>query len=285
MDTAGEGSVDELLTRSERLLRASGLKHPEREAVLCVAGVLGISSGELAIMRLLSRSCSDRDAQRVRVAVTRRARREPLQHILGSAPFMDFELAVGPGVFVPRYETESLVEIAIRYLQDARGTVIDIGSGSGTIAIALARALPEVTVVALEASPHAWPWLQRNIRTLAPRVQARFGSWDMNLPSGKIAAICTNPPYIPQTEIPRDPEVRCFDPAMALYSGEDGLGEIRRIASVAAGRLRSGGFVITEHTEAQGDAVQRCFTDAGLRDARTFRDLTDRPRFTVAWQQ
>lgn len=266
------------------VLAPSGIVNAEREAELLIAAVSGRSLGDLQLDQLLGRSIAADDCRRIRLATARRARREPLQHITGTAPFMDFELAVGPGVFVPRPETELLVAFATGELADATGTVIDIGAGSGTIAIGIARACPNVEVVALEASPLAWPWLRRNVRELAPNVDTRFGDWVQQVPEGPLAAICSNPPYVPSTAIPQDPEVRCFDPEMALYSGADGLDEIRRIAAVAAAQLRSDGFVVVEHTEDQGEAIRACFSGAGLKRATTISDLTDRPRLTVAWQ-
>lgn len=267
----------------------SGFDDPAREAQLLVAAVLDRSLGDLELDRLLGRRVPAADSRRVLELAERRARREPLQHLVGRAPFFGVELAVGPGVFVPRPETELLVETALATLAPAAEgrspRVADLGSGSGAIAIAIANRRPDARVLALEASPHAWPWLRRNLRALAPDVEARFGDWRAQLagePDGAFAALVSNPPYVPASEIPADPEVRRHDPATALYSGADGLDEIRRIAAAAARLLAPGGHVLVEHTERQGEAVRAVLSDAGLADARTRTDLTGRDRISLA---
>lgn len=283
-------TVEELTKNVTMTLSSGAFRDPQREAALLIAAVSERSLGELEVDRLLGRELPAKVVERILVAAERRARHEPLQHITGRAPFRDFELAVGSGVFVPRPETEMLVEFVLSNLpvagqtMDASSTVVDIGAGSGTVAISVARARNDLNVVALEASPFAWPWLQRNVRELAPQVDSRFGDWQAQLPAGNFLALCSNPPYVPAASFPADPEVRLFDPDMALYSGEDGLDEIRRIARAGAERLVGGGFVVVEHTEEQGEAIRAIFDTAGLVAARTEHDLTGRPRFTAAWQ-
>lgn len=275
--------IDELVDEVERRLERSQLSR--RDAQLLVAGALGLRLGDLELARLMGTGASDAQVERVRELASRRARREPLQHLLGEAPFTDFTLRVGPGVFVPRPETEVLVDHALTLAGALPpGAIADIGSGSGAIAISVARALPQRQVIALEASPFAWPWLRQNIRELAPQVQPRFGDWHAGLESHAepLAALLSNPPYVPQSEIPSDPEVRLFDPELALYSGQDGLVEIRRIAQLAARRLSRGGIVAVEHTEQQGEQVRSIFTAAGLQHANTIRDLSGRERHTFA---
>ena len=275
--------MDELLTAVARRLRPAHLG--PRDAALLVAAALDRSLGEVELARLLGKAVPAAAAARILALAQRRARREPLQHLVGTAPFLDFELAVGPGVFVPRPETEVLVARVAEELDAApAGRVADVGSGSGAIAIGLARAHPARRVDAFEASPYAWPWLRRNVRGLAPGVAVHFGDWAASLArvEGEFAAIVSNPPYVPAREIPRDPEVRLFDPAPALYSGVDGLDEIRRLAAAAALRLRPGGLVAVEHTEAQGAVVRELFAAAGLRDGATIRDLAGRDRHTLA---
>lgn len=275
--------MDELLAAVARRLQPAHLG--PRDAALLVAAGLDRSLGDVELARLLGKPVATGEAERIMAIADRRARREPLQHLVGTAPFLDFDLAVGPGVFVPRPETEVLVARAITELgATPNGPVADIGSGSGAIAIGVARAHPDRRVHAFEASPHAWPWLRRNVAARAPGVVPHFGDWAASLArlEGEFAAIVSNPPYVPAREIPRDPEVRLFDPEPALYSGADGLDEIRRIAAAAAARLRPGGFVAVEHTETQGEAVRELFQAAGLGDAVTIRDLADRDRHTLA---
>ena len=168
---------------------------------------------------------------------------------------------------------------------DARPRVADLGAGSGAIAIAIAAARPDARVLALEASPRAWPWLRRNLRAHAPGAEPRFGDWRQQLeaePDGDFALLVSNPPYVPTREIPADPEVRRHDPEPALYSGADGLDEIRRIAGAARRLLAPGGHVLVEHTERQGAATRAVLESAGLVDAATLADLTGRDRITLA---
>jgi release factor glutamine methyltransferase len=278
--------IDDLLRAATVTLGRAGLAAPEPAIV--VAAALGRGRGDLELDRLLGRTVCDDDANRVREVVRRRARREPLQHILGVAPFDQVEVAVGPGAFVPRPETEVLVAAAADRLVDAEaGLVADVGSGTGAIAISLGLRLPRMRVVALEASAHAWPWLRRNVAANASaKVAARFGDW---LPQLRAAAtgeplrgIVSNPPYVPLREVPRDPEVRMFDPEPALYSGGDGLDEIRRIIVFAAEALEPGGLVALEHTEEQGAEIRNLARAAGLDSPETIVDLAGRERHTLA---
>ena len=280
----------ELQQQVARILVPGGFPNPAREAELLIAAVLDRSPGQLELDRLLGRSLERDQVDGVLAVASRRARREPLQHLVGSAPFREVELAVGPGVFVPRPETELLVEL-VRTAPAARrhqARIADLGSGSGAIAIGVAMALPGAEVVALEASPFAWPWLQRNLRRHAPHVEARFGDWDAQLAHEHPASfdvLVSNPPYVPQREIPADPEVRLFDPETALYSGGDGLDEIRRIAVAAERLLRADGCLVVEHTEEQGAEIREIFAAQGLVDTATHPDLTGRDRFTSARQR
>lgn len=280
----------ELQQQVARILVPGGFPNPAREAELLIAAVLDRSHGQLELDRLLGRSLERDQVDGVLAVASRRARREPLQHLVGSAPFREVELAVGPGVFVPRPETELLVELvcAEPAARRAQARIADLGSGSGAIAIGVATALPGAEVLALEASPYAWPWLQRNLRTHAPRVEARFGDWDAQLAHEHPASfdvLVSNPPYVPQREIPADPEVRLFDPETALYSGGDGLDEIRRIAVAAERLLRADGCLVVEHTEEQGAEIREIFAAQGLVDTATHPDLTGRDRFTSARQR
>ncbi|WP_193128254.1 peptide chain release factor N(5)-glutamine methyltransferase [Gulosibacter sediminis] len=275
--------MDELLAMVTRRLLRSQLT--ARDAVLLASVGLGRSLGDIELARLLGKTVEVSEAERVLSLADRRARREPLQHLAGAAPFLELDLAVGPGVFVPRPETEVLVERVTEELgATPAGHIADLGSGSGAIAITLARRAAGREVFAFESSPYTWPWLRRNINALAPEVVPRFGDWRASIDriDGEFAALVSNPPYVPAREIPRDPEVRLFDPEAALYSGSDGLDEIRRIAEVASERLVPGGFVAVEHTEDQGGSVRQLFGDAGLVGSFTIQDLAERDRHTFA---
>lgn len=273
-------------------LAHSGFANPNREADLLMSAILGRSLGDIELDHLLGRSLASEDINSLLRAARRRARREPLQHLAGQAPFYGLDFHVGEGVFVPRPETEVLVEFALNFLRDSSipaPLVADLGSGSGAIAAAVATQYPDAHVLAFEGSPFTWPWLLRNLRRLAPTVNAQFGDWHERIhalaaqqPARRYACILSNPPYVPAAQIPADPEVRHFDPEMALYSGADGLTDIRRIATTAAALLQPNGLVAVEHTEQQGEQVRALFTAAGLREANTEKDLSGRNRFTWA---
>ena len=230
--------------------------------------------------------------------------REPLQHILGSAAFRHLSVAVGPGVFVPRPETETLVELALSVLEsdglsggisDAASTrAVDLCSGSGVVALALATERPGTTVWAVELDSHARGWLDRNVaahqQVLAQRgsavvvVAGDATAPPQTVPRGVDIVTC-NPPYIPDAAVPRDPEVALHDPAIALYGGPDGLDVVRGVVGVAAELLRPGGWLLIEHGDAQGghDGVPGVVSaHGGFVDVADHRDDAGRPRVTLA---
>lgn len=220
-------------------------------------------------------------------AVARREAREPLQHITGRAFFRYLELQVGPGVFVPRPETESVVGWAIdavRAMDVAEPLIVDLCTGSGAIALALAQEVPRSRVHAVELSDEALVWARKNVE--GSKVDLRQGNaleafQDLN---GQVDLVISNPPYIPLTEWEHvAPEARDHDPEMALFSGEDGLDTIRGIERTAHRLLRPGGVVVIEHADTQGGQVPWIFTEeAGWADAADHPDLNNRPRFTTA---
>jgi release factor glutamine methyltransferase len=215
--------------------------------------------------------------------VARRAAREPLQHLIGTAAFRHLELCVGPGVFVPRPETEGLVDLVLPGCGPGR-RAIDLCAGSGAIAIALATEAPGTDVVAVEVSPEALPWLRRNVAALAPHdVDIHAGSVDDAL--GDLFAdvladvVVSNPPYLPDGWVV-DPEVEA-DPAIALWGGPDGLTVIRAVVVAAARLLRPGGLVAVEHDASHQPAVLDCLRRKGFVDVRGHRDLTGRDRYAT----
>jgi release factor glutamine methyltransferase len=217
--------------------------------------------------------------------VARRAAREPLQHLTGRAWFRHVELAVGPGVFVPRPETELLagwaVESAARL--DAP-LVVDLCTGSGAIAKAVAHEVPQARVHAVELDEPAYRWAQRNLAgTGVDLRQGDFGTAFDDL-SGTVDVVVCNPPYVPlEAWESVAPEARDHDPHLALFSGADGLDAIRVLAVRAAVLLRPGGVLGVEHADVQGEAVPAVLTTTGRwTEVRDHRDLAGRPRFTTA---
>ncbi|HEY6789263.1 MAG TPA: peptide chain release factor N(5)-glutamine methyltransferase, partial [Trebonia sp.] len=231
--------------------------------------------------------------------IARRANREPLQHITGVAYFRYLELDVGPGVFVPRPETEVMTGWAIDRLREmdvAEPVAVDLGTGSGAIALSIAQEVPRARVHAVEADPLARAWAERNITRYvdsytAGRVLLHAGDFTQRLDrgadglaalSGTVDLVVSNPPYIPVgSQVP--PEVGEYDPPAALWSGSDGLDAMRSVERVARQLLRPGGLVAVEHGWQQGAAVYWIFSEeAGWRDTRNHRDLAGRDRFVTA---
>ena len=282
--------VAEALASLRDRLAAAGVPSPEADSELLLGSVLGLSRGELLAHAHLGKELSAPLSVALEALVQRREAREPLQHIVGRAPFMNFEVEVGPGVFIPRPETESLAERAISVAQslgvDERGlSVVDLCSGSGVLAISLARAVPWASVVALEVSPEASVYLERNVSRLAPSatvVCASVADFGKTLAMSSLDMIVANPPYIPDSEVPNDPEVFAHDPHLALFGGADGLDVVREIVALALHALRPGGVIMMEHSNLQGAAMAELLSANGFRTIHTEQDLLGRDRFTHA---
>jgi len=271
-----------------RTLGLAGVPTPEADAELLIGHVLGLSRGGVQAKAIAGAVLGLDDYLRVAEAVDRRAAREPLQHITGRAAFRSLELAVGPGVFVPRPETELVAQLAIDTLlavASPEPAAIDLGTGSGAIALSLASEVPHARVWAVENSPRAFIWARQNAREQdLPNLRLVFADLAEALPEldGGLDVVVSNPPYIPLGAIPRDPEVRLHDPEAALYGGEDGLDVVRALSVRARALLRPGGTLVLEHAEQQGAAIRALLAADGWRAAATHRDLTGRDRATTA---
>ncbi|MFB2597991.1 peptide chain release factor N(5)-glutamine methyltransferase [Herbiconiux sp. P17] len=284
-------TVRSLYERSVAILAASGIADPQVDAELLIGHVLGASRGRVQSLTVTDAPLGVDDTVAIVEAVERRAAREPLQHITGVAWFRSLELAVGPGVFVPRPETEFVAGLAIDSLRavvaapDARPLAVDLGTGSGAIALSLATEVPHADVVAVENSTAAFIWAKQNLRTVGAE-NARLVFIDLAdaLPEldGTVDVVVSNPPYIPAGAVPRDPEVRLHDPEHALYGGDDGLEVVRSVSATARRLLRPGGSLMIEHGDLQGDEMRALLTAAGWRATATHRDLTGRDRATTA---
>lgn len=270
----------EVAQATQRLADA-GVPSPRFDAEELAAFVHGVKRGELIRV-----SDAEFDA-RYWEAVARREAREPLQHITGRAFFRYLELQVGPGVFVPRPETESVVGWAIdavRAMDVAEPLIVDLCTGSGAIALALAQEVPRSRVYAVELDEGAYGWARKNVE--GSRVELQQGDAFSAFPEldGHVDLVVSNPPYIPLTEWEYvAPEARDHDPELALFSGEDGLETIRGLERTAHRLLRPGGVVVVEHADTQGGQVPWIFTeDRGWADAADHPDLNNRPRFATA---
>jgi release factor glutamine methyltransferase len=283
-DTA---TVASALTWARGILGEAGLPSPEVDAALLLGHVLGLGRGEVATKELVGSSLRAADEAAFHDLVARRATREPLQHITGIAPFRSLELHVGPGVFVPRPETEAVAQIAIDALRaraDESPIAVDLGTGSGALALSLAVEVPQAHVYAVELSPEAAVWTERNIASVGARVDLVVGDLADALPEldGLVSVVVSNPPYIPLGMVPRDPEVLLFDPQLALYGGDDGLDVVRALSKTALRLLVSGGALVIEHGEQQGQAIRDLLRADGWRAPATHPDLTLRDRATTA---
>jgi len=224
-------------------------------------------------------------ASKIRTLADQRARRVPLQYLTGTAPFRYLELAVGPGVFIPRPETELLVGWGLDALAGRPAPlVVDLCSGSGAIALAVAGEHPGSVVVAVEQSAGALPWLRRNAASTRIKIIEGDALSPATLPDldGHVDAVLSNPPYVPSaTRVP--PEVADHDPAAAVFAGADGLDVIRGLVPRAARLLKPGGVVAIEHDDSHGQAVPDLLRAAGVfGEIADHDDLTGRPRFATA---
>ncbi|MFD4959392.1 peptide chain release factor N(5)-glutamine methyltransferase [Microbacterium sp. NPDC058389] len=278
----------EALRRAVDRLAAAGVPDAAVDAELLVGFVLGTGRGGVQAAAIRGDALSAEDAERLDGLVARRATREPLQHLTGTAPFRHLELRVGPGVFVPRPETEMVAQLAIDALREAASPspiAVDLGSGSGAIALAMATEVPHAEVYAAENSVDAFVWTKENFDHVgAGNAHLAFIDLAHAFPEldGTVSVVASNPPYVPDEAIPRDPEVRFFDPPAALYGGADGLDVVRVLSGVGLRLAHPGGIIVIEHGEWQGEAIRGILEADGWRAAATHPDLTMRDRATTA---
>lgn len=280
MQTALEGAVSQLTL--------AGVPDPRVDAELLIGHVLDLNRGQVQSKAITDAALEQADADRIAELVERRAAREPLQHITGRAPFRSLNLAVGPGVFVPRPETEQVVQFAIdalRVVASEQPIAVDLGTGSGAIALAMATEVPHARVYGVEVSPLAFVWTKQNFRESgATNATPVFTDLAVALPEldGTVSVVISNPPYIPKAAIPRDPEVRLFDPEIALYGGDDGLDVVHQVSATGLRLLHSGGTLVMEHGELQAADIAALLRADGWLAVATHRDLLGRDRATTA---
>lgn len=275
--------VEALAFAKEALIRA-GVPSPDADAYWLLAHTLGITRAELLTQITFDFSLSQEQLSQFKEVLDQRSNRVPLQHITGLAGFRTLELEVGPGVFIPRFETEQVAQIAIDYLNSLSGKprAVDLGTGSGAIAISLSKET-NAEVFAIEISQQAAEYAQKNIQKNQAEVELIIGSIEQELPKlQSLDLVISNPPYIPLSAIPLDPEVRDFDPELALYSGEDGFDTIRQILEIAPVALRVGGLLVLEHADGQSDAVRELLLEAGYGGISVHPDPTGRLRAVSA---
>jgi release factor glutamine methyltransferase len=281
MNTTQSFDRRSVLAVATRRLAEAGVPSPEYDAAELLAHVLGTSRAQLFGLDTVP---PGRMAE-FNVLVDRRAQREPLQHLTGVAHFRHVTLAVGPGVFVPRPETELLAGWAIEAASTRdRPVVLDLGTGSGAIAAAVADEVPAARVHALELDERAHQWAERNLAGTGVDLRQGDLATGFDDLAAKVDVIVSNPPYIPlEAWESVAPEARDHDPELALWSGGDGLDAIRALEVRAAVLLRPGGVIGVEHADAQGETAPGVFTGSGRwTDVKDHHDLADRPRFLTA---
>jgi release factor glutamine methyltransferase len=281
----------EAIAQAAGTLAAAGIDSARTDAELLAAHVAGTERGRLALFDP-DRGFFDRFGH----AVATRAKRVPLQHITGTAAFGSVELQVGPGVFIPRPETESMLEWALAQQLPASPLIIDLCTGSGALAVALAAGMPGATVIAVDNDPAALEYARRNTASTGVRLVAADVTDLGLLPEfvGSVDLVVSNPPYIP-CGVELDPEVSQHDPHHALFGGPDGMSVITPIVRRVAHWLKAGGLLAVEHDDSTSQAcvdviravpnpasLRSCPPDRAFTEVTARSDLTGRPRFVTA---
>ena len=289
-------AVRNVLRAAEEQLKAAGVPSPRVDAEILLCHVLDCDRTAL----LIRESVDDDQLEEFIQFLGFRSARVPLQHLTGLAPFRRIEAQVGPGVLIPRPETELLVDKAIAFVRDVpEPVIVDLCSGSAAMSVSLAMEIPCSQVHALEFYEDAFNYGQANVRKYAAEI-AMNGSTislikddvrgcetrELKSLAGKVDVIVANPPYIPAAAIPRDPEVFQFEPHVALFGGEDGMDFIGAIVAAAEVLLKPGGLVVIEHGDNQGESgdpsVPKFLRESGLfASVSDHNDLAGRPRFTT----
>lgn len=290
-------TVREVLKWATTKLNTAQCTSPETDAQLLLAFALKVDRKNLPADQELT---TDQSAKFTEL-IEKRAQRIPLQHLTGQAFFRYLELEVGPGVFIPRPETELLVEAGLVELNKKSGAklAVDLCAGSGAIALSLALESPNTTVHAVELSTQAFVWLEKNVAAHSEQL-ARLNSTvitynedatNLNVLSalnGTVDVVLSNPPYIPDEMIPREPEVRDHDPKLALFGGPDGLDVARKVSIVAANLLKPNGFFGMEHADVQGESAVDLLRNTGGNNLEIWSQVIDHvdynqlPRFVTA---
>lgn len=278
-------TVLEVIKRSAEFLESKGVDSPRLQIELLLGHVLKVP--RLKLYLDFERQLSDSELNTLRQLVKRRGEREPLQYILGTTSFCGIEIAVTPAVLIPRPETELLVEQAWSFLaarRDQPATVLDFGAGSGCIAIAIAHKFPAGEVHAIDASDEALQVARANAERVGTRVQFHQAAAIKDLASPQMFdLIVSNPPYIPDAEVETlQPEVRNFEPRLALGGGKDGLDFYRMIASQARCRLSTNGCVMLELGHGQEQAARQIFEREGWLLEPVITDYAGTPRILIA---
>lgn len=278
----------DLVEHAAKRFEEIGIDSAMVDAELLAGHVLHQTRGGIQSEIIRGSEVTDAQADEITNLYARRLNREPLQHITGMAYFRNLELQVGRGVFIPRPETEFVAQLAIDALRSvaaAAPVAIDLGTGSGAIALAMATEVPNAKIYAIEKSADAIPYTKKNFEFYGGEnstlIQGDLAEAFEEL-NGTASVVASNPPYIPLAAVPRDVEVRLHDPEIALYGGEDGMQVMHQVSATAKRLLHSGGTLVVEHADSQGDQVSQLLLADGWRQVRSHKDLTGRDRAVTA---
>ena len=277
--------IKALISDGKAQIEAAGYSSVDAEILF--AHLLGLTRMELHNPIALERAMAEISDESAIVdgyaqLVQRRCNHEPVQYLTGTAGFRNLDLAVGPGVLVPRPETEGLVEEVLKHIANLPGpvSVIDLGAGSGAMAISIATEAPNTHVIAVEKSSEAIEWLKQNVAFYDESIRIVQGDVADVLDGVKCDVVVANPPYVPDSQpLPKD--VATFEPAIALFGGSDGLEIPKRFINAAARLLKAGGLLAIEHTETQGESIANLLSN-DFTQISLHLDLTGRPRWTSA---
>ncbi|CAA6697346.1 MULTISPECIES: peptide chain release factor N(5)-glutamine methyltransferase [unclassified Lentimonas] len=277
-------TIREIKERTEAFFKSKGVPNARLDTDTLIAHSLGMKRLELYLD--LDRPLTEAQLVELRPLVKRRADREPLQYIVGTVDFCDMELKVDPRALIPRYETEELVELVCEALTETPNAILDLGTGSGALALAFANKYPEAAVDAVDFSAEALSLAKENVAAqgLEARVTLHEGSWlcPLGLGEERYDLIVSNPPYLTEEEMTTaEPEVVAHEPHSALVSGADGLDDLRLIFKDAAAHLKPGGLLALETGIAQTETLNALCEAAGLK-GESLEDLSGRPRFYFA---
>lgn len=277
-------TVREIKERTEAFFESKGVSEARLDTDVLIAHVLHLKRLELYLD--MDRPLTESQLAALRPLVKRRANREPLQYILGTVEFYGMELKVDKRALIPRHETEELVDRVVKQLHEAPERILDLGTGSGALALAFVREYPEANVDAVDVSSSALSLARENAQSLGleSRIQFHEGSWFAPLGSGKnqYDLIVSNPPYLtPKEMATAEPEVTAHEPHAALVSGEDGLDAIREIFSEVGQFLKAEALFALETGIGQQADLDALSTAANL-EGKHYKDFSGRPRFYLA---
>ncbi|MGA2018751.1 MAG: peptide chain release factor N(5)-glutamine methyltransferase [Opitutaceae bacterium] len=279
-------TVIEVIKKTSAFFATKGIESPRLNAELLVGHVLGLPRMRLYIE--FERPVSEAELGALRELVRRRGRREPVQHILGFTDFCGLRLKTDPRALIPRPETELLVEIVAARCAAPPSSILDLGTGGGAIALALARAFPAARVTAVDKSPEALLLAAENALAsgLAGRVTFVESDWFERLPAGEgYDLVVSNPPYLsPEETAAAAPEVRDHEPALALSAGDGGFADIERIVAGASAAVAPGGMLALETGAGHRSRLEEALRRAGFARSEALPDLAGRDRFVLAWR-